>query len=420
MSDSAPARTDRLLQHSLVLMVAAQVANISNVLFHMVMGRHLSANDYGILSAMLNLLLICMTPLDALRGALAHFSARAHAAGEPAVIRALVRYWVARVLMVAVPISVAMLVLHEECAAFFHLESVLPIVVVAMVLPGLLSSPGMTGCLQGVQAFYWVALSVYGWSPLRLVLGLAFVTGGWLTAMSGLTAHAISIGFAIVLTASGVWAVTRGATTRAAAPRGVSHYFLSSLLLLGSFGVLMNCDVMLVRHYHPDLAGHFSWAATIGRSVIFLPMPIAMAMFPKVISTGGSSQASRSTLLKALGLVGGMIGTAVAATWILPWLPLRILYKVADPTPEMTHLVRVVALAMSPLGLTYLLLNFEMAQHRFQTIPWLLAAAAAYLGGVWLWHDTVDQIILVLGSVSLFSAIVFVVAFLRAQRSAPA
>jgi len=172
---------------------------------------------------------------------------------------------------------------------------------------------------------------------------------------------------------------------------------------------------MLVRHFQPDEAGLFSRAATIGRSVVFLPMPIAMAMFPKVISSGGSTHGSRTTLLHAFGLVALLIGAAVAATWALPWLPLRILYDVSEPTPEMIHLVRVVTLAMSPLGLTYLLLNFEMAQHRFHTIPWLLILATAYIGGVAFWHDTVNQIILVLGAVSLLSAILFASAYLRAH-----
>jgi O-antigen/teichoic acid export membrane protein len=410
-------REDRLMRHSFLLLVSSQVANVSNVLFHMVMGRNLTADEYGILAAMLNLLLIVATPLDALRGAMAHFTARAQRAGEPAVIRALLRRWVGRVSVLALPVAGLALVFRDSLAAFFHLATPLPIVLVALSLPAFLFAPVLAGALQGVQAFVWMALSVHGWGVVRLLLGLAFVLAGWLTATAGVSAHALGLLFGVLVGLLGVAAITRGAAAGGKATPGVGAYFINSLLLLAGYGILMNSDVMLVRHFQPDEAGLFSRAATIGRSVVFLPMPIAMAMFPKVISSGGSTHGSRTTLLHAFGLVALLIGAAVAATCALPWLPLRVLYDVSEPTPEMIHLVRVVTLAMSPLGLTYLLLNFEMAQHRFQTIPWLLILATAYLGGVALWHDTVNQIILVLGAVSLLSAILFAAAYGRAHQS---
>ena len=79
----------------------------------------------------------------------------------------------------------------------------------------------------------------------------------------------------------------------------------------------------------------------------------------------------------------------------------------------MVALVRWVCLAMSPLGFTYVLVHFEMAQHRFACMPWLLACAGAYVGGVALWHETVLQVVAVLGAASLASALLFAAAVMR-------
>lgn len=413
MTDGTNQHEGRLFSHSLLLMVSAQVANVSNVLFHMLMGWNLTAEQYGILAAMLNLLLVVATPLDALRGAMAHFTARAHRANEPAVVRALLRKWLGRVAGLSLPVALGLLVFRQPAASFFHLPTTTPIVLVAILLPGFLFLPVLCGALQGVQSFLWMAASMHGWGVVRLAAGWVFIALGAATATYGVASHAIGLFFGLLAGAWGVAIVTRGAQARGEATRGLGAYFIRSLVMLGAYGLIMNCDVMLVRHYLPDEAGHFAWAATIGRSVIFLPMPIALAMFPKVISTGGTSRTSRRTLLKAVGLVGGLIACAVGATWLLPWLPLLVLYKVTDPTPEQLHLVRIVVLAMSPLGLTYLLLNFEMAQHRFGTVPWLIVLAALYLGGVAVWHDTVGQIVAVLGIVSAATAAVYVLALLR-------
>ena len=68
--------SDHLLRHSILLMAASQVGNISSVLFHMVMGRWLAPAEYGVLSSMLGVVLIAGMPLSALGTVLTFFSAQ--------------------------------------------------------------------------------------------------------------------------------------------------------------------------------------------------------------------------------------------------------------------------------------------------------------------------------------------------------
>ena len=69
-------RHEGLLRHSFLLMAATQVANVSNLLFQMVMGRALTEVQYGVLSSMLGVVLVVATPMEAVRTAFAHFAAR--------------------------------------------------------------------------------------------------------------------------------------------------------------------------------------------------------------------------------------------------------------------------------------------------------------------------------------------------------
>ncbi len=417
MTESA--QGDRLVRHGVLLLAMAQIANLTGIAFHMLMGRQLTVDEYGILGTLLNMFLVLSSPLDALRNAMAHFSARAEQAGERPVVRALFRQWLSRMVALGLPAGLLLLVAAPQVAAFFHFASPLPVRVAGALLPVMLCAPVLAGILQGLQAFLWLAISSQLWMLIRLVIGFVLVLAVSATALSAILSHALAQGLGLVIALLGVGLHLRGAGY-GEAPVGVVHYFLKSMLLLAGYGVLMNSDVMMVRHFHPAEAGYFAQAATIGRSIIFLPMPIAMALFPKVISTGAASAASRRTLGRALAMVILLIGSAAAVVCLVPWLPLLILYGVRDPGPELCQLVRWVCLAMSPLGLTYLLLHFEMAQHRFEAVPWLLAAAAAYVGGVALWHDSVLQIVLVLGSVALASALLFAVMLVRHRPRAPA
>ena len=407
---------DRLVRHGVLLLGMAQVANLAGIAFHMLMGRQLTVDEYGILGTLLNMFLVLASPLDALRNAMAHFTARAEQEGNRAGARALYRSWMTRMLALGLPAGLVLLVAAPAVASFFHFASPLPIWVAGALLPVMLCAPVVAGILQGLQAFVWMGISTQLWIILRLFLGLILVFWISATAVSAIVSHAVAMLLGLVVAFWGLTRHLRGAG-RVAAPDGVAAYFLQSMLLLAGYGVLMNSDVMLVRHYHPESAGFFAQAATIGRSVIFLPMPIAMALFPKVISSGATSSSSRNTLGRALLMVLTLIGTAVALVWLLPWLPLRILYGVTDPTPESLQLVRWVCLAMSPLGVTYLLLHVEMAQHRFATVPWLLACASGYIGAVAFFHANVFHIVAIMGGAALASAALFVIPLLLPARS---
>jgi len=79
----------------------------------------------------------------------------------------------------------------------------------------------------------------------------------------------------------------------------------------------------------------------------------------------------------------------------------------------MVKLVRVVSCAMAPVGLTFLLMNFELAQHRFSCLWVLAVCAAALVGGTWMFHATLWQVAIVLGCSTIPSAAILAVMSFR-------
>jgi O-antigen/teichoic acid export membrane protein len=190
----------------------------------------------------------------------------------------------------------------------------------------------------------------------------------------------------------------------------VEKYFIQSLIILTAYGILMNADILLVKHYFdPVQAGLFARAGTIARTVIFVPMPIAMAMFPKVASAGIVEQRDWKTLGLAVLFVAVLVLGAAVACSLLPWLPLWILYGDRHPTAEMSGLVSAMVWAMLPLGLAYLLMNFELAQHRFRAAYWVVLCASGYVIGVVILHRSLWNVPAVLAAMNVL-AVVFLVA----------
>jgi O-antigen/teichoic acid export membrane protein len=394
-----------LFKHSAILFAFTQVANICNLVYHVVLGRALSVEEYGILSAMLGIMLAIGTPLEALRLASAHFAGRANMEGEPGAVKRLLRKWCVRLSIVAVPVAIVGFAGAPHLMRYFHLDTPVPLWLTTVGVLGTLFVPLLAGSLQGLQAFVSLSLALQGLSIVRLAAGVALVFGVSRVASSGVLAHVLGIAMATAIGFYALWKFLRGKDPGTMPTRGVGHYAVKSLVMLAGFAVLMNVDVIVIRHYLPDEAGLFSYGATIGRIIIFLPMPVAFALFPKVVSTGAMTLESRALLFKAMGMVFGVVLLGVIGCLALPWLPLKILYGNSDPVA--IHNVRIMILALAPLSATYLLMTFETAQHRFRCAPALVACALAYIGGVALFHGSVDQVVSVLAVCGSASALVF-------------
>ncbi|MBU1693024.1 MAG: hypothetical protein KKC51_03575, partial [Verrucomicrobia bacterium] len=390
-----PPGQDKLVRHSALLMAATQVANGSNLLFQMVMGWTLSEEQYGDLASMLGLVLVLATPMDAVRTAVAHYAARLRAENRAAEIRGLVIRWLGGMTAVSLPILLMSLAWSGPLAVFFNIPGRLPVILTGCILAGSFYLPVFSGALQGVQSFTWMAISQHSWGVVRLLAGALLVLILAPRAEWGLLAQGAGVVVSAALGWVGVGAVLGAA--RSAPPvrlGGIPRYLGYSLLILGGFAVLMNADILMVKRFFPRAeAGLFARAATIGRSVVFISMPVALAMFPKVASAGEVTAGSRRTLRHSFLLAGLVILVAAGGVCLWPSLPLLILFRDSHPTPDMIRLVRQITAAMSPLGLGYLALHFELAQHRFRQAFVLVACAAVYVAAVILRHQTFQQVV---------------------------
>lgn len=409
---------DGLLRNSIVLFVTSLIANICTLLFQVVTGRQLPVEQYGILASMMSVFLIAATPLDALRTAMAHFATRSMRSGDTGAILWIVNSWSRWLVLIAVLLLTGSYFLRHQAGVFFQLQSGAPFVYACGLVAVTFFLPLVSGAFQGMQNFYWMSVSMHTWAVLRLGLVILFMMYSP-TAIAGLTSHALA---ALITLGLGFWGLHRLTRERPVIrpASGIGGFFVRSIFMLGGYAILMNADLIFIKHlFSPEEAGTFARAAIIGRSVVFLPMPIAMAMFPKVISSGPSTRESRVTLLKALALVALLTGSTVGVVVSAPWLPVWVIYGIRDPDAEMVRLLIMLVCAIVPLAFTYLLMNYEMAQHRFVG-SWLLAACVLlYIGGVALWHDTMESVVWVLGVVSIISAGGFLAAILMSMTRGP-
>jgi len=414
---------DKLIRHSLIVFLFTHTVSFANMLFQMVMRWNLPVAEYGVLYSMLQLTSAVAMPMSAVQNTLAHFTGNLVREGKPGHIRGLARQWINRILPAGIILLLLTVILRNYFAAFFNLATFWPLVPAALTLFVSGFTPIFSGVLQGKQAFVLMGFPGLAFGFLRLGLGCVFLFLLAPTALYGLAANAIgALASAALAYVFYHRSLPQSEQADQAPPERSGRYFWASVAALSGFSILMNMDVVLVQHYfkNPADSGNYASASMIARTLVFLIQPIASAMFPKVSSRGAATNEQKFTFFKSLALSGLIIAAAVLLCALFPQIPLLILCHEKAPSPQMIALVRLVCWAMAPLGLVFMLMNFELAQHRLACVFPLTLCAIAFLGGVALFHNSLHQVVTVFLTVSLAALAMLVIISFRKTVGDPA
>lgn len=370
---------DDLLAHSVLVFAAMMAVHICSLAFQMTVSRLLSPAEYTLLAAFLAVLAIIQRPLSALRTAVCHYTSLLQKEGRPGDVKRLLKKWLFLTLGSAIALGGLVVLFNQPLTRFFHLERSEPILIVGLVLPALFCLPVINGAILGLQMFVWTsAASIIG-ALVRVTMSAGFLlfvypACGW--AMLG---HGSGFYASIAVLLLAGFLVLRGTTASAQRLPSMRFYLSQSLFVLMSYAVLMTADVVFVKHYFPEDT-QFAFAATLGRLVLFIAMAVAVAMFPKVVSTGQATAAQRSVFMRALLYTALCTLPALAVCCLFPGLLLRLIFRI-HAAPDSTVLyVRAMSLVMSISSILNIVVQYGLAQRRFKALlPTIAGSAAAYL-----------------------------------------
>ncbi len=389
---------DDFIRHAGITMAGTQLAGVINLLFHLLMVRLLDVENYGVLNSLVVLTVFFGQLTAAIQPALAKFFAEEIARGRLDAAAATVKRagrdlgigaGLLMIIFIAGAGSLARAQRIDETGLFYILGLVVAAHLLACLPPAF---------IQGAQKFTPLAfLNIsYALSKLITGVGLVWIGAGVAGALSGYL-------FApLLLLLAGGWLV-RGYFRRRALPLVVPapamgpiyRYIVPTMLALLSFAVLTNIDVTLVKAlFSPLDAGYYSVAQMVGKIILFLPAAVALVVFPKAASLKALNSSSIHLFHRGLKLAALLSGTATAVCWIAPETVLRILTGRTEP--EIVTLVGLFALAMSFYSLLWLEMFYNLSVGSTRFIKFLLAAAAAQATAIYLYHPSLQSVLVLL------------------------
>jgi O-antigen/teichoic acid export membrane protein len=380
------------------LMIANVSSGVMMYAVHLLAkSKNISAAEYGAFGVMLSVVM-CVPNLP-LQMVFAQQTAKALAMNRERELAGMIRlaWWgtFAFCLLLALGVSIW----QADILAGWKLASAAGLWATVLAVLFSLLMPMFWGVLQGQQDFFSL-----GWSNIFNGVGRLSLAAG-LVLLAGAGAAGMMVGVCAglaVATGIGVWQ-TRSLWRPHPQPfawRDLLAQIIPLMLGFGAVQFLFTADMLFVRAYFSsDETGYYLSAGTMSRALMWLVIPLATVMFPKIVHSVARSE--KSNLLGVVLLGTGILsaGGALVLTVLGP-LIIRLVYKDSYVLVAASVLPWY-AWAMVPLSLAYALVNNLLARSQFRIVPVLLVLAAAYGFALTRYHDTLIMVLKTLGVFNL-------------------
>ena len=380
---------NRLIRQNLVLFMGGLVAGIGGFVYHAIAGRVLGPATYGQVAFLIAVYAVGTAPALILVVVLARYTATLVARADAGVRSLLGR----TVRLVAIPSLGAVLVtalLARPVAAFEHLGSTIPVLVLGFSIALIWQVAIPRGILQGLQRFPSLSLNLSLELIIRTTAVFLLLKAGY--AVSGAMA-AVFLGLLICFFL-GLYSLRdhfrrTGARVRL---RVMAGFSLTAAAGIIGVQILYNQDVILAEHY---LSGHdggiYGGLNKIGTILYFLTLSVSQVLFPRVVEAVAKEQHPGRLLLASAGILTALGACALVVFAAVPGLVVSILFGPAfkDAVPYVFP-VGVIGLALS---LDNLLVQFFMAVHDRVFVPILALGVLVEGTMIFLFHARVGQVV---------------------------
>jgi O-antigen/teichoic acid export membrane protein len=399
----------KVLGGSVIMLIGSALVSVLNFGYNVAVARMLGPAGFGHAAVAVTLLMF----VSALTLSFQLVGAKLVARSEtPAQKAAVYQQLMKRAWKIGAAIGIGLTLCSGAIASYVHLPSAWMIVVLATGFAFYVPVGARRGGMQGMCSFKRFAASYVFEALLKLVGAVVLVMMGF-GAMGAIAAIAASLVFAYFV--PGVPSElhldpAKGVIVSGGESRQAIVYFAGQVLIC-------NTDILLIKHFFsPDRAGLFAAVALVGRVVYFASWMVVSAMFP--ISAGAKEEQSRKGLLAVPVLfVILLTGGFVTMLTFFPDLVLHLVFgRMFTAGSSLGSLLALYAANAGIYSMSVVLIAYEMSRRIANTAWWQLAFSGFIVGGIYLFHSTLHQVVYV--ELTCMSALLLVVALPFLRRTA--
>jgi O-antigen/teichoic acid export membrane protein len=385
-----------LFSGSAIMFVGNMGANVINYAYHLIMGRLLGPIGYGILASLYSILyLVSIIPSSASVSIVKFISSAKD--NELYSVYETIRKLIFKL---AIILALLMLIFSPVISKFLHIESLVPVLLIAPILFFSLITLVNQSTSQGLLKFSGFVVPGLISSLSKLLIGVALILIGW--SIFG-AMFAIVIGAVLAYLYSFSYIKKHIVKTKVKTINLKPFFVYSGPVLLQSlaFTSIFTVDVILAKHFlDPFSAGIYAALSTLGKIIFFATSPIASTMFPVISKRKAQNQGYMKVFIASFLITLSIAVTITLFYFLFPNLAIGVLYG-KDYLSAKTDLVWM-GMFMIFYSLSNLLVNFFLSIGKVKIVFIPLVGALIQAVIIWFYHDNITNII----HVSLFTTFI--------------
>lgn len=397
---------DAVIKHGSVIFLASLICNFFNLAFWLFMVRKLSHIDYGILNSMVSFFAVASQPIAILQTVLARYFSEFNANDKKENTKVLFRAFFKRIVIINILLVIFFVVFSKNIASFMQIYNYNFVYFTAFSIFFASLLVLTISTLQGLQLFPKIALNSLAQGFTKIFFGVVLVLLG-LKALGAFLGFVLSGFLAFVLSLFQLprWVLQiKRKEYKKLKPqiklKDIYGYFLPVSVGLIAYTLFTNSDVILVKHFFSESdAGIYSIAQTVGKIVLFLPAAITIVLFPIAVQRKTLNKETGTLLKRSLLFVSSLCAIAFLFTFIFPKIVLRVVS--GQVMPECVLLVRLIIFPMSLFSFCYIFIFYNLSVRNIRFIVSVFVLSLIQVVLIYLFHNTLLQIIGVLAISSL-------------------
>lgn len=383
-----------LAKSSIIVFIGSLFANFFNYLFHLLTGRLLGPEKYAVIAALISLFYVISFPLSIINTLVTRKVAALSAKNDLASIKGVFKLLLQNIFYLALLITFGFFLFQSPIAKFLRIENAFLVFLLGLSFVfSLLTIVGMA-ILQGLLKFIsfsfinvFVAFLRDFFAVLAIILGF-----GVFGVMSGMALA----GFIYFL--SSIYFLKFLFKEKEVKKEFHFQTYLSFVWVVTAlFGMslMINSDVMLVKHYFPSLeAGLYASLATMGKVVFFASSSVGTVLLPLATKKNAAGFSAKKELMIALTLVFLMSICLVIGYFAFPKLVISLFY--GERYFRIAPYLGLMAIYFLFYNLSYLLVQFfiSLQKKRILLVPVFFALLQISL--IRIFHQNFYEVLYVL------------------------
>lgn len=404
----------RVLSGSFVLLAGSGLATTINFAYNIAIARFLGPAAFGHASAVYTLLIL----ISAVTLSFQIISAKvvAQQASAPAKCAAYQRFhksaWISGIL-----IGLLLALSRNLISEYLNLPSAILIVWLAVGVAFYVPLGARRGYLQGAYGFRRLATNL-------ALEGLGRLLGSLLAIALGYGVAGVIAANAAALALAYLFAVPKlpvAASHDLRTPDAFREALQAIVFFIGQV-VINNSDIVVVKHFFPPApAGLYAAIALVGRVIFAFSWAIVNTMFPIVAGTRPQERKGHSVLGISLLLVFGIGGVLALALRLAPawiWTDLFGSQFAITGRYGLPYLLALYAATTCVYALSVVMIAYEMS-YRIANTGWVqLAFSGVLIAGIYRYHRSLQEVIVVQLVMMVLLLIVVAVPFIRSVLAA--